>query len=113
MKHVGFRRAARAGAMLCCFGLLVCCGCPVYRLTGIPCPGCGLTRAWRCFLMGEWQLAVRYHPLFLPAPLFLIAAAAGDLPGLRDCRWRRRFCAGYAALLLGVYWARIGGTGML
>lgn len=113
MKIVGFRQAVRFGAMLCCFGLLVCYGCPIYRLLGVPCPGCGLTRAWCCFLMGEWRLAMQYHPLFLPAPLFLLAAAAGDLPGWKECRWRKLFCMGYTVLLLGVYCTRIIETGML
>ena len=28
------------------FAWAVCFGCAVYRLLGVPCPGCGMTRAW-------------------------------------------------------------------
>ena len=99
--------------MACCMGLLLYCGCPVYRLTGIPCPGCGLTRAWRCFLAGDWKSAVGYHPLFLAAPFYLLAVAAGDFPRWGACRGRRVFCMGYTALLLGVYLVRYGVPGIL
>ena len=72
-------------------GLLLYCGCPVYRLTGIPCPGCGLTRAWRCFLAGDWKSAVGYHPLFLAAPFYLLAVAAGEgvfsVWDIQPCCW--------------------------
>ncbi|MCI9170004.1 MAG: DUF2752 domain-containing protein [Lawsonibacter sp.] len=39
---------------------------------GITCPGCGLTRAWLCFFRGDLQLALSYHLLFLPTPLFIL-----------------------------------------
>ena len=94
-------------------GLLLYCGCPVYRLTGIPCPGCGLTRAWCCFLAGDWKSAVGYHPLFLAAPFYLLAVVAGDFPCWGACRVRRAFCMGYTALLLGVYLVRYGVPGIL
>ena len=60
------------------FGLLmVDClfGCPIYNFLGIACPGCGLTRAWLCFLRGEWRAAVRYHLLFFPTPVFIFLFA--------------------------------------
>lgn len=52
-------------AFCCCFG------CPIYKLSGLLCPGCGLTRAWLCFLCGNWQQAMQYHLFFLPTPLFI------------------------------------------
>ena len=59
-------------ALLALLGLLCWYGCPFARLLGISCPGCGLTRAWLCFLQGRWQQAMAYHALFLPAPPFLL-----------------------------------------
>lgn len=48
-----------------------------FRLTtGIPCPGCGLTRAFSASVKGDWQTAFFYHP----AALFLaVQLAAGWL----------------------------------
>ncbi len=45
-------------------------GCPIKWLTGISCPGCGMTRAlWSAarFRFGE---AFRFHPLFWMVPIF-------------------------------------------
>lgn len=37
--------------------------CPFYNLTGLPCPGCGLTRAFVCLGHGHWRDAWHWHPL--------------------------------------------------
>lgn len=37
--------------------------CPTATLLGIPCPGCGLTRATLALLHGDLARAVRFHPL--------------------------------------------------
>lgn len=39
--------------------------CPFRRLTGLPCPGCGLTRSCLCLLRGEVAHSLSYH-LFGP-----------------------------------------------
>ena len=36
--------------------------CLFYNLTGLPCPGCGLTRAFVCLGHGRWQEALHWHP---------------------------------------------------
>lgn len=46
--------------------------CVFRRLSGIPCPGCGMTRAFAHLAKGEWGEAARDHPLS-----FLIAAEMG------------------------------------
>lgn len=46
--------------------------CPLYTGVGIPCPGCGLTRAWRLFFTGQISAAFKMHPLFFVPPLVLI-----------------------------------------
>lgn len=53
--------------------------CPSATLFGIPCPGCGLTRATLALLSGDVRSAIGFHPLvFLLAPLYfgLLGAAA-------------------------------------
>lgn len=56
------------------FGLLILLGifkCPLYEITGVPCPTCGMTRAWRSFILLDFATAFQMHPLFLLPPLFL------------------------------------------
>lgn len=38
--------------------------CPMALLTGLPCPGCGMTRAALLFLQGHWKAAWQMHPFF-------------------------------------------------
>lgn len=42
--------------------------CPMLLITGIPCPGCGMSRALLLLLMGHPAESVKMHPL---APLVL------------------------------------------
>ena len=37
--------------------------CPFYALTGLPCPGCGLTRAFVCLGHGHFVNSLHWHPL--------------------------------------------------
>lgn len=39
-------------------------GCPIKFLTGISCPGCGMTRAVMATLNLQFSKAFYYHPLF-------------------------------------------------
>ncbi|MDE6839940.1 MAG: DUF2752 domain-containing protein [Oscillospiraceae bacterium] len=77
-------------------------GCPIYRWSGLMCPGCGLTRAWLCFLCGDWGQAVQYHLLFLPTPVFLFLFAHRETALVPQGRWLDVTLAGYA-LMLAVY----------
>jgi len=49
--------------------------CPFRRIFGIPCPGCGITRAHRAALKGDFREAFRQHPLFfLVGPVIMYLA---------------------------------------
>ncbi|MBE2248500.1 MAG: DUF2752 domain-containing protein [Myxococcus sp.] len=39
--------------------------CPLHRLTGLPCPGCGVTRGLMHFSHGEWPEALGANPWVL------------------------------------------------
>ena len=43
--------------------------CPFLRLFKIPCPGCGMTRAYKALLSFRFKEAIEYHCLF-PLPAF-------------------------------------------
>lgn len=45
--------------------------CVFKTITGLPCPGCGLTRSYLSFFRGDIINAFKYHPLFL-LPVILI-----------------------------------------
>ncbi|MCR1785424.1 DUF2752 domain-containing protein [Nocardioides carbamazepini] len=47
--------------------------CPVRRLTGLPCPGCGLTRSWVYLAHGWWRESFLAHPF---GPLFATVVVA-------------------------------------
>ncbi len=68
-------------------GIRVC----LFRiLSGLPCPGCGLTRALSSLLHGDWAAAFSYHPfVFAVFPALALISVHGLLPGeaRRRLRW--------------------------
>ena len=62
--------------------------CPFRAVTGIPCPGCGLSRAVFSAAALNFKAAFSYHPLFFLAPFYLFAAIHYDTP-LFSGKWRR------------------------
>lgn len=72
--------------------------CYFRNLTGLPCPGCGLTHAAIALWHGEWGAAWRFHP-----GIYLLAAGAVIFTLLRGGRARSHFCIAVAILLIGYY----------
>lgn len=62
--------------------------CPFHQVSGLSCPGCGLSRAGHSLLKGEFAAMFRQHPF---APYFAILggtlAVAAVLPGSSRNRW--------------------------
>jgi hypothetical protein len=59
--------------------------CPFRLITGLPCPGCGLTRSWVYLAHGQLGDALRANPFG-----FLTFAAAAVLVMVVALRWVRR-----------------------
>lgn len=53
--------------------------CPIRSLTGVICPGCGMSRAWLACLRLDFIGAFSYHPMFWAVPVVAIYL-------LFDCR---------------------------
>lgn len=67
-----------AVALLISYLLQIPCG--FRKLFGIPCPTCGMTRAYIALLRLDIQTAFSYHPLFWTVPiLFLFFLLDGHL----------------------------------
>lgn len=49
--------------------------CMLKRDTGIPCPGCGLTRSWVSALHGDLRASLGHHPLGWLVLLYALAQA--------------------------------------
>ncbi|MBR6791065.1 MAG: DUF2752 domain-containing protein [Oscillospiraceae bacterium] len=80
-------------------------GCPIRKLTGFPCPGCGMTRACLAALRLNFAEAFRYHPLWiLPVPLFLLSLRQ---PLFKNKRLENAFWWSMALLVLGTYLVRM------
>lgn len=49
--------------------------CPFRLLTGLPCPGCGLTRSWVYGVHGQWGDSFASHPFGLPLLVAVLVLA--------------------------------------
>ncbi len=69
-----------AAASLCAVFLTTDGLCAVRRLTGYPCPGCGMTRAVLSALRLDFRAAFAYHPLWVTLPLLFVLALRAATP---------------------------------
>jgi Protein of unknown function (DUF2752) len=69
--------------------------CPFAHLLGIPCPGCGLSRATVALLHGDWRTAFALHAY---APFLLGALILFGCASLLPARPRALLAAGVAAV---------------
>lgn len=81
--------------------------CPIYRLTGFQCPGCGTQRALHSLLCLDFKAAWCYNALLLVSLFILALLALAETGKARFPRFHRffhsRFFA-YVCLLLFLCW---------
>ncbi|MCL2072055.1 MAG: DUF2752 domain-containing protein [Oscillospiraceae bacterium] len=74
---------------------------------GLPCPGCGLTRAFGAFSRLQLGEAFWWHPLFWYIPVMLSVFVFKRLKyGREDTRWFTVFMVGSMVLLIAVFAVR-------
>lgn len=77
--------------------------CPLVIVTGLPCPGCGITRAFLCVLTGQFVRAWDINPLIYGVILTaLYAGIQRYLLGQKVKGLRKILCV-LAILMIGVY----------
>ena len=69
--------------------------CPFVHTFGLPCPGCGLTRATIALLRGDWRNALALH---LYAPVLLLALFLFACAALLPARPRDALVSGVASI---------------
>ena len=80
-------------------------GCPIRRITGVPCPGCGVTRATLSLLQLDFAKALRLNPAVFfvyPYLFFLIHIQTKIFAGWK--KWVKALILALGAGLFLVIW---------
>ena len=83
--------------------------CTFREATGLPCPGCGLTRAFCAISRGDWGEAVALNPLAFPfyaggVLILLWPLLTRSRPGLSEKLWRSRWLVVVPVVLVAAMW---------
>lgn len=81
--------------------------CPLVIFCGLPCPGCGVTRATVCFLAGRWQQAWQLNPVIFPIMITAVYFAWNRYFRGRKAKGLKGCLALIAVLLVSVYLVRM------
>ena len=106
------RPCAAVLAVIALYALLFALGitCPIKYVSGISCPGCGMSRACFSAICFDFDAAFAYHPLWILLLPFAVTAVA--LYARKKRRAFRACIVGGVILLLAVYvWRMIASTG--
>lgn len=85
--------------------------CPFRLLTGLPCPGCGMTRAWVFAMHGQLRPALAANPFVvvaLPAAIALIVGVAVAAVRRRQPPDVRPILSSLAVRLVLIAWVGFG-----
>jgi Protein of unknown function (DUF2752) len=81
--------------------------CPFRRLTGLPCPACGLTRSWQATAHLHLGDSLGYHPLGAVTFLGAIALALDGGDGTQRLARRREVQVSAGALWIATWLWRL------
>jgi len=81
--------------------------CPFKAVTGLPCPGCGMTRAFLHLADGDIAGAFHFHPLFWLVPILIVVMIFKHKPLIAKIYRNQRFWLGTMMLVVTVYIARL------
>ncbi len=76
--------------------------CPFLAWTGLPCPTCGMTRAWIAVLTLDLSAAFAYHPLFWTVPLLYLCFLYDGR--LFKAKWANTVLYGSLGATFAVHW---------
>lgn len=79
--------------------------CPIKFLTGISCPGCGMTRACLHAIRLDFASAFAYHPLWPLLPISVVLFAFFTVKGMKKASQAVIYV--FTATMLFVYFIRI------
>lgn len=91
-----------AGALLLLFLLLTGYHCPFKLITGVPCPGCGMTRSFISFVTLNFKDSFYYHALLIPTGMFAILFFVQ-----KDQKKRNQLIYIWAAIMASYYFYRM------
>jgi len=77
--------------------------CVFKAVIGIPCPGCGMSRAWSSFFVGNFGKAFFFHPLFWLVPIVFVFSMINGGRVLRSKIANKVLWVIIAVLFLGLY----------
>ncbi len=119
---VSWKRVATAFLPLAAFGVLLLVdvpACPMRVAFGVPCPGCGLTRATLAMAQLDFGAMLRFHPLaplLTPMYIYAVVRAALTYAGIVSTERKDLFSIApkwvwpiALVLILGVWVARMAG----
>jgi hypothetical protein len=72
-------------------------------MTGLPCPGCGMTRACLHVLSGNFEEAFYYHPLFWLVPIVFGIVIFQKYSLISKIYHSKLFWSSVLSLVVGVY----------
>lgn len=82
--------------------------CPIKNILGVPCPACGMTRAFLQAAQFNFKAALDFHPLFWLVPLiFILILFRKRQPLLMKLYQSKWFSPTMIALFVGVYLYRM------